>query len=96
MLLGSPHAPRADCKNGEALVDAAMKGHEAVVRLLLPHFDRLGCQDGCALAAALQFGHDGVARLLSEWQRTINDKRPCTFSSWICERARLLHSILFS
>ncbi len=43
------HAPRADCSNGWALIEAAANGHMSVVRLLLEwkeHAPQADCQDG--------------------------------------------------
>ncbi len=57
----------ADCKRGEALVAAARKGNESVVRLLLEwreHAPRADCLDGEALIRAAASGHFDVVRLL--------------------------------
>lgn len=66
LLAWKEHAPTADCCGGEALVEAARGGHEAVVRMLLSqcrHAARADCQDGLALVAAAGGGHEAVVRL---------------------------------
>jgi hypothetical protein len=64
------NAPRADCRDGEALVSAAIAGHAEAVRLLLEwpnHAPRADCRDGDALMWAAKNGHTEVVWLLLEW-----------------------------
>ena len=59
LLEWGEHAPRADCQDGEALVIAAVGGHEAAVRLLLgwrEHAPRADCQGGRPLLVAIKVG----------------------------------------
>ena len=62
---------RADCQDGEALVQASARGCEAVVQLLLgwgEHVPQADCQDGKALFEAAAEGHEAVLRLLLGWR----------------------------
>ncbi len=62
---------RADCRDSEALILAAQKGHEDVVRLLLAwkeHAPRANCRDGMALIRAAEGGHVSMVKLLLEWR----------------------------
>ena len=68
------HDAMAACLDSEmmndALIEAAAKGHEGVVRMLLEwpvHAARADCQDGRALIEAAAKGHEGVVRMLLEW-----------------------------
>ena len=64
------HPPRADCRDGEALVAAAAEGRVDVCRLLLgwpEHAPRADCREGEALVAAARCGQVDVCRLLLEW-----------------------------
>ncbi len=61
------HAPRADCRDGVALVAAAEGGHVDVVRLLLEwkeHAPRAVCRDEVALFVAVESGHFSVVQHL--------------------------------
>ena len=69
LLTWPEHAPRADCKDGLALVAAATGGHEKVVRLLLAwpcHAPGAACQDGLASREAANGRYEGVVRLLRD------------------------------
>ena len=70
LLLSWPvHAPRADCRDGQALVWAAERGHIDVVRLLLEwpvHAPRADCQNGKALSLTRRV-HLDVWRLLKDY-----------------------------
>ena len=78
LLLGwAEHAPWADCREGQALVEASAVGHLAVVRLLLgwgEHAPRADCQGGHPLLMAMAGrrwsggvgGHVQVMRCLQE------------------------------
>ncbi len=71
LVMATLKTARADCKDGEALVRAALYGHEAVVRLLLEwkeNAPRADCQDGEALILAAAYGEEFVVRLLLEWK----------------------------
>ncbi|KAG1677920.1 hypothetical protein FOA52_001338 [Chlamydomonas sp. UWO 241] len=57
LQLPEPHAPRADCLNGEALVQAAARGAYGIVRMLLEvpqHAPRPDVQNGRALVVAAE------------------------------------------
>ncbi|KAG1677334.1 hypothetical protein FOA52_010713 [Chlamydomonas sp. UWO 241] len=61
----------ADCREGEALALAALRGNEDVCRLLLEwpeHAPRASAQDGRAGVLAALCGHEAVLRLLLESQ----------------------------
>jgi ankyrin repeat protein len=70
-ILAQPgNAPRADCRNGLALVGAAINDHPEVMRLLLErpeHAPRADYQDGWALTEAARFGKIEAVRLLLAW-----------------------------
>ncbi len=70
LLLSWPeHAPRADCLDGEALVNAAERGHVDMVRLLLSwpeHAPPADSRNGQALVFAAERGHVEVVRLLKD------------------------------
>ena len=62
---------RADCMDGEALIEAAQLGHVDAVRLLLgwnEHAPRANCREGRALVQAAAGGHEAIVRLLLEWR----------------------------
>jgi hypothetical protein len=71
-LLRLNNSPRADCRDGSALVAAAGGGHEGVCRMLLEwreHAPRADCDDGSALMEAVRKGHEGICSMLLGWRQ---------------------------
>lgn len=72
-LLGEVHeayAPRADCRNGDALVMACACGHVGMVETLLTwprHAPFADCRNGYAVVFAATNGHADVVRLLLQY-----------------------------
>jgi hypothetical protein len=65
-------APRADCMNGDAFLNAVFHGHTEIVRLLLDwpeHAPKADCLSGEALMYATESGRDDMVRMLLEWPK---------------------------